>query len=78
MSDLMNNVSKDNIRSEMNLIYTMMKFMSTILDMVPDSKIARDTLCSTAEGVFSQATDLYRDVGNYAAAIVDDADPVAN
>ncbi len=77
MSDAMNNISKDNIRSNLNLIYSMMRFLTTILDMAATNKIARDTLVITAEGLLNQAAELYADIGNYATAISDDAGRVS-
>ena len=73
MSEAMNNISKDNIRSSLNLIYSMMRFLSMIMDMADTNKIARDTLVITAEGLLNQAAELYADIGNYAAVISDDA-----
>ena len=74
MSDLMNSISKDNIRSEMNMIFTMLKFIATILDMVPDSHVARETLVSTAEGILNQVAELYRDIGIYATNVENSSD----
>ncbi len=73
MSEAMNNISKDNIRSGLNLIYSMMRFLTTIMDMAATNKIARDTLVITAEGILNQAAELYADIGNYATTISDNA-----
>ena len=72
MSDLMNQVSKDNIRADMNLLYAMMKFMAMILDLLQDSKVARETLAITAQGLSEQANTLLRDVGEYVSALPED------
>lgn len=71
MSDLQNNISKMEIRGQANLIFTMMKFMITVLDMVKENPIARDTLVCMAEGVLEQASILHRDVGKYVSALPD-------
>ncbi len=77
MSELMNKVSKDSIRAGLNLVYSMMRFLSMIIDMAATSKIARDTLVITAEAILNQAAELYADVGNYANAIANDAGRVS-
>ena len=69
MSELMNKVSKENIRSSMNLCYSMMKFISMLLDLVQENPVARETLTITADGLFEQAAALYRDINAYAEAI---------
>lgn len=71
MSDLMNNVSKENIRAGMNLIYSMMRFIAMTLDMAQNNSTARETITCIAEGVLDQAADLFRDVGEYVAALPD-------
>ena len=76
MSELMNKVTQDNVRAELNLVYAMMRFLATILSMASDSQLARDTLVSTAEGILEQAAILYRDIGNYASAVADDTERV--
>ena len=68
MPEIRNEVSKLNIRGQLNLIYAMMKLLASILNMVQDNKVARDTLCKTAEGLLEQASILYRDIGKYTAA----------
>ena len=65
MPEIRNEVSKLNIRGQLNLIYAMMKLLASILNMVQDNKVARDTLCKTAEGLLEQATILYNDIGKY-------------
>ena len=52
MSELMNKVSKENIRASMNLIFTQMKFLSMLLDLAQDTPTACETLTVTAEGLF--------------------------
>lgn len=42
MPEIRNEVSKLNIRGQLNLIYAMMKLLASILNMVQDNKVARD------------------------------------
>ena len=65
--EVRNEVSKLNIRGQLNLIYAMSKLLAYILNLVQDNKVARDTLRKTAEGMLEQMTILYRDIGNYTA-----------
>ena len=67
MPEVKNEVSKLNIRGQLNLIYAMSKLLASILNLVQDNKVARDTLLKTAEGMLEQVTILYRDIGNYIA-----------
>ena len=69
MSELMNDVSKENIRSQMNLIFTMMRFLATVLDLAQNNEMVRSTLNSMSEGVLEQAAVLFRDVGEYVAQL---------
>ena len=69
MPEMRNEISKLNIRGQLNLIYAMSKLLVSILDMASDSKVARDTLNKTAEGVLEQAAILYRDIEEYTAAV---------
>ena len=71
MPEMRNEISKLNIRGQLNLIYAMSKLLVSILDMAPDSQVARDTLNKTAEGVFEQASILFRDIGEYTSAVAD-------
>ena len=71
MPEIRNEVSKLNIRGQLNLIYAMSKLMASILNLVQDNKVARDTLCKTAEGMLEQMIILYRDIGNYTAVTLD-------
>lgn len=71
MPEIRNEVSKLNIRGQLNLIYAMSKLMASILNLVQDNKVARDTLCKTAEGMLEQMNILYRDIGNYTAVTLD-------
>ena len=68
----MNKVCKDNIRASLNLLYSMMKFMNTVMDLVQGSQVARDTLAITAQGLSEQADLLLKDVGEYVSALSDD------
>ena len=65
MSEVRNEISKMNIRGEMNLLYAMCKLIVSILDAAPDNAIACDTLRSTAESIFNQAAYLYGKVSEY-------------
>ena len=67
MSEMMNDVSKENIRSQMNLIFAMMRFLATVLDLAQNNEMVRSTLNSMSEGVLEQAAVLFRDVGEYVA-----------
>lgn len=58
-------LSNDNIRGQMNLVYTMMRFIATLLSMAKDSPLARETISVTAEGLFEQCAILYRDISQY-------------
>lgn len=71
MSELKDNISKMGIRSQANLIFSMMKFMVTVLDMAQSNKIARDILSIMATGVSEQASILLNDVGKYVSALSD-------
>ena len=42
MPEIRNEVSKLNIRGQLNLIYAMMKLLASILNLVQDNKVARD------------------------------------
>ena len=67
MPEVRNEVSKLNIRGQLNLIYAMSKLLASILNLVQDNKVARDTLLKTAEGMLEQVTILYSDIGKYIA-----------
>ncbi len=69
MSELMNKVSKDNIRASLNLLYSMMKFTSMLLDLAVDSQAARETLTDTASGLFEQTAVLFQDINAYAETL---------
>ena len=69
MSEIRNEISKMSIRGQLNLIYAMSKLLVSILEMAPDSPMARDTLNKTAEGVLEQAAILYRDIEDYTDAV---------
>ena len=69
MQETRNEISKLNIRGQLNLIYAMSKLLVSILNLVHDNKVARDTLCKTAEGLLEQATILYNDIGKYTAVV---------
>ena len=65
MPEVRNEVSELNIRGQLNLIYAMSRLLASILNLVQDNRVARDTLCKTAEGMLEQVTILYRDIGRY-------------
>ena len=69
MSGMQNDIRKGSIRTQMNLIFSMMRLLATILDLAINSQIACDTLDTTAEGVLEQAAILYRDVKDYISAV---------
>lgn len=58
-------VSKGSIRSTMNLMYSVMKFLSVLLDLSSENPLACETLAVTADGMFQQAAELYRDINQY-------------
>lgn len=66
MSELMSRISKENIRGKMNLLFTLMKFISMLLDMASDNQMARETLTDTASGLFEQTAVLFHDISAYA------------
>ena len=68
MPETRNEISKMNIRGQLNLIYAMSKLLVSILNLAQENKVARDTLCKTAEGLLEQASILYQDIGKYTAA----------
>ena len=71
MSETRNELTKGNIRCQMNLIFAMMRFLTTILDMAPDNVMVCETLASMAQGIYEQADILRRDVGSYILALSD-------
>ena len=62
-------VSKGNIRSTMNLLYSMMKFLSVLLDLASENPLACETLAVTADGMFQQAAELYRDIHQFSEKV---------
>ena len=69
MPETRNEISKMNIRGQLNLIYAMSKLLVSILNLAQENKVARDTLSKTAEGMLEQATILYRDIGRYTETV---------
>ena len=55
MSEVRNEISKQEIRSELNLLYAMSKMIVTVLDAAADNQIACDTLRSVSESLLNQA-----------------------
>ena len=65
-------ISKGNIRVTMNLLFSMMKFISALLDLVPDNQMAQETLVGTASSLFEQTAVLFHDISAYAEMEKDD------
>ncbi len=72
MTETRNELSKGNIRCQMNLVFSMMRFLATILNMAPDSEMVCETLVSMAKGVAEQADVLCHDVNSYVAALTEE------
>ena len=66
MTEVRNEISKMNIRGELNLLFTMSKLIVAILDSAEDNEIACNTLRSVAESIFEQSAYLYSKVSLYA------------
>ena len=49
----------------MNLMYSMMKFLAVLLDLAQENPLACETLAITADGLFQQGAELYRDINQY-------------
>ena len=62
-------VSKGSIRSTMNLLFSMMKFLAVLLDLAQENSLACETLAVTADGMFQQAAELYRDINQYSEMV---------
>lgn len=60
------NDAKDNIRATMNLLYAVMRFISMLLDLVPDNQLAQETLVGTASSLFQQTAVLFHDISVFA------------
>lgn len=69
MSEMRNDICKSSIRSQLNLIFAMMRLLATILDMAPENEMVCETLVSMAKGVSEQADVLCNDVGSYISAL---------
>lgn len=69
MLQMKNDASKGNIRTQMNLIFAMMRLLATILDLAIDSQMVCDTLDTTVEGIIEQTAILYRDVKEYTSVV---------
>ena len=72
MSEIRNELSKGNIRCQMNLVFSMMRFLATILNMAPDSETVCETLTSTAKSIVEQADVLCNDVNSYVSALTEE------
>ena len=71
MSELQNDISKGNIRTQMNLIFALMRLLATILNLAKDNQLACETLERTAESVFEQAAVLFHDIKEYTEAVTE-------
>ena len=78
MSEPMNEITKLNIRTELNLIFALMKGLANILDMAGDLPVARSALKSGAQAVFVQSGDLLTDITKYADAMQDEGSAIVN
>lgn len=66
MSEIRNEISKMNIRGELNLLFTLSKLIVSILDAAEDNQIACETLRSVSESILYQAGYVYGKVNTYA------------
>ena len=66
-------ISKDDIRATMNLLYSMMKFISVLLDLAPDNQMAQETLVGTASSLFQETAVLFHDISAYAEMASEDS-----
>ena len=71
MSEAKSELSKGNIRCQMNLIFTMMRFLATILNMASDNEMVCETLTSIAKGIVEQADILCNNVDSYISALIE-------
>ena len=62
-------VNKGSIRSTMNLMYSMMRFLSVLLDLAQENPLACETLAVTADGLFQLGAELYRDINLYSEMV---------
>ena len=67
MPEIVNSLKKCGIRCQMNMVYSLMRLLSSILDMAKESETARTTLTSVAENILNQAAELFNAVGQYAS-----------
>lgn len=65
MSELQNKLDKTCIRGQLNLVYSMMKLLATILDLAADNEMARKVLADTANSLFQQNAILTHDICKY-------------
>lgn len=59
MANLMHDVDKMCIRSDLNTMFATSKFIVTVLDTADTLPLARDTLLSMSEALMVQAADVY-------------------
>ena len=69
MTKLMNQLSKENIRGTMNLVFTQMKFLSMLLELAPDNITARETIIATTDSLFQQTAIMAHDINMFIQTI---------
>ena len=69
MSEVRNEISKMNIREELNLLFSMSKLLVSILDAAEDNQIACDTLRTVSESLLNQAAYCCGKVCKYTEAL---------
>ena len=69
MTKLMNQLTKENIRSTMNLVFTQMKFLSMLLELAPDNLTARETIIATTDSLFQQTAVMCHDINMYVQTV---------
>lgn len=67
MSETKKQISRMGIRQILNLIFTMMKLLATVLEMEPDGELVLDTLASVTDGIRKEVEALVDDVNRYIA-----------
>ena len=66
MSEVKNEVSKMDIRGELNQLFVMSKFIVSTLDAAVDNEVACKTLRAVSEGLLNQAAYVCAKVNCYA------------
>ena len=65
MSEIENTTNKDNIRGQLNLVFALMKTLSTILDLASNNPMAREVATTMADSITKQSSALNSDVKQY-------------